>query len=80
MQPGHTEKWTYGFLMNTTAYEGGRSARSLAWAGLYNTYYWIDPKRGICGVILMQYLPFADKEAIGLLGEFERAVYGTMMQ
>jgi hypothetical protein len=31
-------------------------------------------------VILMQYLPFADKEAIGLLGEFERAVYGTMMQ
>jgi len=80
MQPGHTEKWTYGFLMNTTAYEGGRSAGSLAWAGLYNTYYWIDPKRRICGVILMQYLPFADKEAIGLLGEFERAVYGTMMQ
>jgi CubicO group peptidase (beta-lactamase class C family) len=75
IQPGHTERWTYGFLMNTTAYEGGRSAGSLAWAGLYNTYYWIDPKRRICGAILMQYLPFADKEAVGLLGDFERAVY-----
>jgi CubicO group peptidase (beta-lactamase class C family) len=75
MQPGHTEKWTYGFLLNTTAYEGGRSAGSLAWAGLYNTYYWIDPKRRICGAIMMQFLPFADKDAIGLLGDFERAVY-----
>jgi CubicO group peptidase (beta-lactamase class C family) len=78
IQPGHTEKWTYGFLMNTTAYDGGRSAGSLAWAGLYNTYYWIDPKRRICGAILMQYLPFADKDAIALLGDFERSVYKSV--
>jgi methyl acetate hydrolase len=77
IQPGHTEKWGLGFLINTTAYEGGRSAGSLAWAGLLNTFYWIDPKRNLCGVIMMQFLPFVDKEAVGMLGEFERAVYGA---
>jgi CubicO group peptidase (beta-lactamase class C family) len=77
IQPGHTEKRGLGFLINTTPYAGGRSAGSLAWAGLYNTFYWIDPKRRRCAVILMQYLPFVDKEAVGLLDDFERVVYGN---
>jgi methyl acetate hydrolase len=75
MQPGETEKWGLGFLINTTAYQGGRSAGSLAWAGINNTFYWIDPKRNLCAVILMQFLPFVDKQAIGMLDDFERAVY-----
>jgi CubicO group peptidase (beta-lactamase class C family) len=75
IQPGHTEKWGLGFLINTTAYAGGRSTGSLAWAGVYNTFFWIDPKRRRCAVILMQYLPFVDKEAVGLLNDFERVVY-----
>ena len=73
--PGATDKYTFGFLMNPTAYEGGRSAGSLAWGGVYNTYYWIDPKRALCAVVMMQFLPFADKEGVGLLGDFEHAVY-----
>jgi len=75
MQPGHTEGWGLGFLINTTAYAGGRSAGSLAWAGFDNTFYWIDPKRERCGVILMQFLPFVDRQAIGLLSDFESSVY-----
>jgi methyl acetate hydrolase len=75
IQPGATEKWGLGFLINTTAYNGGRSAGSLAWAGLFNTFYWIDPKRSLCAVLMMQFLPFVDKEAVGLLGDFEHAVY-----
>jgi methyl acetate hydrolase len=75
IQPGFTEKWGLGFLINTTAYPGGRSAGSLAWAGILNTFYWIDPKRSLCGVLMMQYLPFVDPAAISLLGEFERAAY-----
>ena len=78
IQPGSTEKWGLGFLINTTPYPGGRAAGSLAWAGLSNTFYWIDPKRQRCAVILMQFLPFVDKEAVGLLGEFERAVYSNL--
>jgi CubicO group peptidase (beta-lactamase class C family) len=78
MQPGHTEKWGLGFLINTTPYAGGRSAGSLAWAGFYNTFYWIDPGRSLCAVILMQFLPFVDKEAVGLLDEFEHAAYKAL--
>jgi|KBSSwiStaDraftv2_1062776.scaffolds.fasta_scaffold00967_4 CubicO group peptidase (beta-lactamase class C family) len=75
LHPGATDKWGLGFLINTTPYTGGRSAGSLAWAGINNTYYWIDPKRGLCAVVMMQFLPFADAEAVGLLREFESAVY-----
>jgi methyl acetate hydrolase len=75
--PGHDDRYTLGFLMNPDAIPGARSAGSLAWAGIDNTYYFIDPKRGICAVIMMQYLPFADVEAVGLLGDFERAVYAA---
>jgi CubicO group peptidase (beta-lactamase class C family) len=75
---GASDRYTYGFLLNQTAYEGGRSAGSLAWAGVYNTFYWIDPRKGICATIMMQFLPFVDKEAVGLLGDFERAVYANV--
>jgi methyl acetate hydrolase len=75
MQPGFPEKWGLGFLINTTPYAGGRSAGSLAWAGINNTFYWIDPKRSLCAVLMMQFLPFVDREAVGLLSDFERAVY-----
>lgn len=75
--PGFADKFTYGFLMNTTAYEGGRSAGSLAWAGIDNTFYWIDPRRSLCAVVMMQFLPFVDRDAVGLLGDFERAVYAA---
>jgi methyl acetate hydrolase len=78
VHPGAVDKWGLGFLINTVAYPGGRSAGSLAWAGVYNTFYWIDPPRGICAAIMMQFLPFVDKEAVGLLGDFERAVYANL--
>jgi methyl acetate hydrolase len=76
--PGFSDKFGFGFLINTVAYEGGRSAGSLAWAGLENTFYWIDPRRGVCAVLLMQILPFCDTEAIGALRDFERAVYAAL--
>jgi CubicO group peptidase (beta-lactamase class C family) len=75
--PGATDRYTYGFLLNPVAYEGGRSAGSLAWAGIDNTFYWIDPRKDICATIMMQFLPFVDPEAVGLLRDFERAVYAT---
>lgn len=77
VHPGANDAWGLGFLINRTAYEGGRSAGSLAWAGIANTFYWIDPKRDLCAVLMMQFLPFVDKEAVGLLGDFERAVYAS---
>ena len=71
--PGY--KFGLGLLLNTADIPGMRKAGSGAWAGLFNTYYWIDPHSNRCGVILMQYLPFFDQEAVGLLGDFEKSVY-----
>ena len=75
VHPGAIDKWGLGFLINTTPYPSGRSAGSLAWAGIWNTFYWIDPKRQICAVLMMQFLPFVDTEAVAMLSEFEKAVY-----
>jgi CubicO group peptidase (beta-lactamase class C family) len=76
--PGMVKKWGLGFMISTEAAPGGRSAGSLAWAGLGNTYFWIDQAKGVAGVILMQLLPFADAEALALFGRFEKAVYAAL--
>jgi len=75
--PGIRDGWGLGFLINSKRYDGARSAGSLAWAGIWNTYFWIDPRKGVAGVIMMQFLPFADKDGVAVLGDFERAVYAA---
>jgi methyl acetate hydrolase len=69
------DKWGLGFLITVDDVKGKRSAGSLSWGGINNTYFWIDPRRGIGGVILMQFLPFADRKALALYDGFERGVY-----
>jgi methyl acetate hydrolase len=76
--PGMVKKWGLGFMINTERVPGGRSAGSLAWAGLGNTYFWIDPAKRIAGVILMQLVPFADPKALTVLSKFENAVYTAL--
>jgi CubicO group peptidase (beta-lactamase class C family) len=73
--PGMVKKWGLGFMINTETAPTGRSAGSLAWAGLANTYFWIDPTKNIAGVILMQLLPFADPQALQTFAEFESGLY-----
>ena len=51
------------------------AANSLAWAGIGNTFFWIDPESNLCAVILMQSAPFFDEPAIRTLQAFEAAVY-----
>jgi CubicO group peptidase (beta-lactamase class C family) len=69
------DKWGLGFLITVDQVPGKRSPGSLSWGGINNTYFWIDPSRGIAGVILMQYLPFADAKALALYDAFERGAY-----
>jgi CubicO group peptidase (beta-lactamase class C family) len=68
------KKWGLSFLINTARTPEGRSPGSLAWAGLANTYYWIDPSRDVTGVILMQVLPFVDKKCLEAFAGFESGV------
>ncbi len=73
--PGMVKKWGLSFLINTEAAPTGRSAGSLAWAGLRNTYYWLDPTKRVAGVLLTQSLPFADPVVLEVLDAFETEVY-----
>jgi CubicO group peptidase (beta-lactamase class C family) len=76
--PGVSMKWGLSFLINTAQLPTGRSAGSLAWAGLANTYFWIDRTTRVCGVFLSQVFPFYDHTAIDLLGRFETEVYRAL--
>ena len=74
--PGMDKQWGLSFMINNAEAPTGRSAGSLAWAGLANTYYWIDQKKGVGGVYATQILPFADVKSLPLFYAFESAVYG----
>jgi CubicO group peptidase (beta-lactamase class C family) len=78
LYPGMVKKWGLSFLINTAKTPEGRSPGSLAWAGLANTYFWIDPARDVSGVILMQVLPFADGKCLEAFAGFERGVYAGL--
>ncbi|MFO1159834.1 MAG: serine hydrolase domain-containing protein [Reyranellaceae bacterium] len=69
------DKWGLGFLITVDQVPGKRSPGSLSWGGINNTFFWIDPTRGIAGVIMMQYLPFADAKALAVYDVFERGAY-----
>ena len=69
------DKWGLGFLITVDQVAGKRSPGSLSWGGINNTFFWIDPARGIGGVIMMQYLPFADAKALAVYDTFERGAY-----
>jgi methyl acetate hydrolase len=78
--PGMSKKWGLSFLINTEPGPAGRAAGSLAWAGLNNTYYWLDPAKQIAGVLMTQILPFADETVLQALDAFEGAVYKSQDQ
>lgn len=75
--PGIEKSWGLTFMINEQQAPTGRSTGSLAWAGLPNAFFWIDPKKDLAGVILMQLLPFVDPHAIGLFTAYEKAVYAA---
>ena len=76
--PGMVKKWGLAYMISTEVAPTGRSAGSLCWAGLGNTYFWIDPTRRVAGVILTQILPFADSAVLDMYDQFERAIYARV--
>jgi CubicO group peptidase (beta-lactamase class C family) len=75
---GTPKTWGLTFMINEETAQTGRPAGSLAWAGLGNTYFWIDPKNGIGGVHMAQVLPFVDPRALANFYAFEKSVYGAL--
>jgi methyl acetate hydrolase len=75
--PGVKKSWSYTFMVNDEAAPTGRPAGAIGWAGLANTFYWIDRKNGFGGYWATQILPFADPVSFGGYMEFETAAYAT---
>lgn len=75
--PGQKTKWGLSFAINTEDLPGGRAAGSLTWAGVHNTFFWIDPARELTAVLLTQLLPFNDPDVQQTLREYEAALYAA---
>jgi methyl acetate hydrolase len=76
--PGAEIRWGLGYMLNMEPGPNGRSAGTVSWAGIFNSYYWLDPARRVTGVILAQILPFTDPAVLRLYGDFERGVYALL--
>lgn len=76
--PGMRKQHGLAYMLTAEQWPGRRAVGSGFWAGLFNTYFWIDPTHGIAAVLMMQLLPFADARALALLDAFERAVYAEL--
>ncbi len=76
--PGIKLKWGFGHMITMEPVPEGRSAGSLTWAGIYNTYYWIDPKKRVAAVFMTQVRPFADERVLRVYRRFERSVYAAI--
>jgi methyl acetate hydrolase len=73
-------RWGLAYMINALPGPDGRSAGSLSWGGIFNSYYWIDPEKRVAAVIMTQILPFADPRAFAVYGAFERAIYAALDQ
>jgi CubicO group peptidase (beta-lactamase class C family) len=75
--PGLPKSWGMTFMINEEEAPTGRPAGSLAWAGLYNTFFWIDPVNKVGGVFMSQLLPFVDTKTLQAFYDFESAYYNA---
>ena len=75
--PGGLDKFGLGFAINSSAVAKGRGMNTMTWAGIFNTFFWIDREKGLCAVLMMQMSPGLDAGPRKLLEDFDRAVYST---
>lgn len=78
LYPGIEKRWGLSFLIVMDDVPEGRRAGTLSWAGLRNTYFWIDRKTGIGAALFTQMLPFVDPKTLALLDRFEKAIYAEL--
>jgi methyl acetate hydrolase len=70
---------TFGFGFQIAARgTSPRSAGSYSWAGVFNTFFWVDPERRIGVVLLMQVLPFFDDACKAVVEGFEERLYESL--
>jgi CubicO group peptidase (beta-lactamase class C family) len=76
--PGDLDKFGLGFALNSKPTASGRAANTMSWAGIFNTFFWIDRGKKVAAVVMTQYSPGLEEGARKLLEDFDRAVYAAM--
>lgn len=74
---GEEKSWGLTFQVHEEASATGAPAGTLTWAGLANSYFWIDRENGLGGCYLTQILPFADEGTVNVFYEMMRTVYAS---
>lgn len=75
--PGEPKSWGLTFQISESDCATGRKAGTLMWAGLANSYYWIDRVSNLAGIYLTQIFPFVDTHALAHYYAFETAAYAN---
>ena len=75
-----TQKFSLGQAIETADQPDGRPAGTASWAGIYNTYYWIDFASEFAAAIFMQVQPFADAHCVAAMRRFERELYNCLSE
>jgi methyl acetate hydrolase len=78
LYPGMPKGWGLSGMITHKPGPNGRSAGSVAWGGLANCYFWLDPSRELAALFLTQILPFGDARSLNVLGGFERELYRAL--
>ena len=76
--PGTEKSWGLTFQINEEPLPTGRPAGGLMWAGLANSFFWIDTANGVAGAYISQQFPFADARSYQLYEDIETATYSSL--
>ena len=78
--PDVEKRWGYGLIINKEPIPKKREAGSGSWAGVLNTYFWIDPKSDVAGVFLAQMLPCYSPNLLNAFAFFEELAYERLIR
>lgn len=75
---GRRRKWSFLGMLHVDAEPGRRAAGSVSWAGVANTFFWIDFKAEVAAVVFTQSLPFLDPRVVAMVERYEDLLYARI--
>jgi len=67
-----------GFILTAEELPTGCKIGAAEGGGMTNTFWWIDRKAGVAGIVFLNMLPYMDTEAVQLWIDFQTEVYKTL--
>lgn len=76
--PDESDAYSLAWAIEMSPDEAVRAKGAGYWAGIANSYYSLDPGRGVAVVYFTQFLPFNDKESYDFYRLYEKEVYSAV--